>query len=118
MRIPAMVDLKRTPEEKMEDCMPCPSSASDYPYGLSISFDGVTLEKLNLENEDIQPGDLIHFHAMAMVTSVSKNSSVNREADSHRVELQITHVAGLEDEADEGEEAEQSMSSKINKLYT
>jgi hypothetical protein len=100
--VPAMQDMRRTPAEKEEAAeafMPTAASQPDYPYGLSISLCQDELEKLDLADEDVQPGDLIHLHCMAVVTSVSKNNS-EATGPQQRLELQITHIAA-EDEAEE-----------------
>lgn len=115
-KIPAMVNMARTMAEKEEaaECVPSPANQPDYPYGLSICLCQDELEKLDLGDEDIQVGDLIHLHCMAMVTSVSKNSTSN--GDQTRVELQVTHIQA-EGEDEENEEAEEEMKDIPSKLY-
>lgn len=111
-----MVDMKKTDDEKSEDSFPSPVSCqSDYPYGLCISLCEDELNKLNLTDEDVQPGDMIHLHCMATVTSISNSASTSSEP-SCRVELQITHIAA-EDEDDEDQASELSMRDVTNKLY-
>jgi CRISPR/Cas system-associated endonuclease Cas3-HD len=114
-RVPPMVDMRRTPEEAEEYAIPSPMDQPAYPYGLSISLCQDELEKLGLDHTDFEVGDLVHFHAMSVVTSVS--SSQNEGGNTCRVELQITHMTSAEDESDEDEEAEQVM-NKTSKLYT
>jgi hypothetical protein len=89
-----MIDMARSPQEIQESMVPSYEPPL-YPYGLCISLTHEDLEKLNL-SDDCEVGDMIHLMAMAEVTSVSKNKSVNG-GDSCRIELQITHLA-LEDE--------------------
>lgn len=100
-----MVDMKRTPAEKAEDAaevfMPTPS---DYPYGLSMSLTEDELSKLDLADADLKPGDMVHLHCMATVTSVSARADASN-GDCCRVELQVTHISA-EDEEDEDEESE------------
>lgn len=119
--IPSMVDMKRTPAEKTEAYeydVPSPMNQPDYPYGLSISLCEEELDKLNIDYEDVAPGDLVHMHSMCMVTSVSKNDN-QHSGPTCRIELQITHIAA-EDESEEDEEAEEEMKSsgRTSKLYS
>ena len=103
--VPAMVDMRTTPAEKEEEAkeMVAPGfNIPDYPYGLSISLCEDELEKLDLDDADVQPGDMIHMHCMATVTSVSKSATSDKA--SCRVELQITHIAA-EDEEEEDRSA-------------
>lgn len=103
-KLPNMVDLSRSDEEK-EDAQSFNYEAPDYPPGLSICLTQDELEKLDLE-DDCEVGDMIHMHCIARVTSVSKKE-VNGENDC-RIELQITHISA-EDEDDENDEAEEDM---------
>ncbi len=106
-----MVDMARDPEEVKEDMKPASietPSAPVYPYGLCISFDEDTLEKLGLDGSLPQVGMMIHLAGMAKVTSVSQNEREMPDGGKKnccRVELQITHLA-TENEDDEEEEAE------------
>lgn len=113
--VPAMVDLRRTEEEKeksfKETSYCSPSSQPDYPYGLCLSFDQETLEKLNMDNDDVCVGDMIHLHAMAKVTSVSRNDNETLGPQC-RIELQLTNIAPMEDESDEDDE-EKGILSKL-----
>lgn len=100
-----MVDLARTPEEKKEklEDMLCPSpmdgaSVPTYPWGMCLSMDDEVLEKLNLDTDDVEVGDLIHMSVMCKVTSISKNA--NEDGSRERIELQVI-MASAEDEDDE-----------------
>jgi hypothetical protein len=101
--IPAMQDMQRSPSEKAEAMMPSIVNEPDYPYGLSVCFDNTTLEKLDLDTDDVEVGDFIHIHALAKVTCVSKNQ-INGESNS-RIELIMTHISA-EDEDNESDEEE------------
>lgn len=105
-KIPAMVDMKRTPKEKAEVVdmgSPVAANVPDYPWGLSISLCEEELEKIGLDEDDLEIGDILHMHALMKVTSVSSNEY---EGGKHcRVELQITHMTGESEDA-ENEEAE------------
>lgn len=99
--------------------MPSALNQPDYPYGLSISLCEDELAKLNLDDEDVQPGDMIHMHCMATVTSVSKNDNTT-SGPSCRIELQITHISAeneAEEDAanDEEEDAPENITSRLYK---
>jgi len=99
-----MVSMARSREEKisaLEEAMPMPMEAAEYPYGLCIFLDERDLEKLELEH-DCQVGDTLHFIAMARVKSVSENKYNGKE--SCNVQLQIEEIA-VESESDESETA-------------
>ena len=111
-KIPAMTDMKRTPIEQVEAAMPQPS---EYPYGLSICFDNETLEKLNLDGDDVEVGDFIHIHSLAKVTSVSCNES-EATGKNRRIELCMCYISA-EDEDEEDEEEEKQESYHPHKRY-
>lgn len=114
--IPAMVNMARSKEEKAESvAMTAVDAVPDYPYGLCICLCQNELEKLGLEDEDVQIGDMIHLHAMATVTSISKQDS-QAMGPSCRIELQITNLASLEDEDEEN--TKMNATEKMSKLYT
>lgn len=106
-RIPAMVDMRLTDEDRKKEgyggpCGPCDSDGGPvYPYGLCISLTQVELDKLGL-TDDVTVGDMLHIHGMAKVTSVSMSDSENY-GPSRRVELQIVSMVG-EDEDQENED--------------
>lgn len=107
-KIPAMIDMSATPKEIQEITNPSPPR---YPWGLSISLCQDELDKLGLLDEELCVGDMLHLHCLAKVTSVSSNET---EDGSHcRVELQITHMTGTEDEDEENKEVDKRMTSKL-----
>lgn len=89
-----------------------------YPYGLCLSLCEEEIQKLGLGDGETSVGDIIHMHAIASVTSVSKHDNIN-SGPSSRIELQITHMSALESEDQENAEAEKKMTAKdkITKLY-
>jgi hypothetical protein len=107
----SMTNLAKTPTEiKTEQpaAIPASVSAAEYPYGCCISLDDETLEKLTLDGDLPQVGEMIHFEAMARVTSASMNERINSDGSKDnccRIELQITDmgVIGGEDETDKAE---------------
>lgn len=103
-----MIDMARSPAEVKEEVAksaPMPMgagkpSAPTYPYGLCISLDDESIKKLGLEGEMPDVGTLVHFCAMAKVTSVSEHEQEGTDGaktSCRRVELQITTL-GLESE--------------------
>lgn len=96
-----MVSVELTDEEKLDTLGGCPpniKNAPEYPWGLRISFDSGTLEKLGLE-EDPDVGDYIDLRAFARVTCCSREQRGDGTF-SRRIELQIEQLA-VEDESTE-----------------
>lgn len=121
-KLPAMVNMANTPEEKeeiAETSQPIAANQPNYPWGLSISLCNKELDKLGIDVDNVNVNDIFHLHCFAVVTSKSSNQVQGTEPNS-RIELQITHIAA-EDEGEEDDEAEEAMkrSSKdiIAKLY-
>ena len=113
-KLPSMKDMRLTKEDNADYCMPCPSDAPAYPYGLCISLTQVELEKLGCTVADFEIGDLIHLQGMGVVTSVSEHKRQNAD-DTCRVEIQITHLSD-ENESDEYSDDE-TKESPVSKLY-
>lgn len=110
-----MMNMARTPAEVKEDIeRSSPSvapksnaTAPVYPYGLCISLDEESLAKLKIDGDLPDVGDMIHFCAMARVTSASEREEETAGGEKkvcRRVELQITDL-GMENEAAENEGA-------------
>ena len=102
MSLRKMVSMERSAPQVEQAPYPA-SIAYKYDYGLTLRLSHETLEKLNLDDEDVEPGDEIHIVAKATVTSVSKNDVGNGEKCC--VELQIVSM-GVEDENTEYEDTE------------
>lgn len=109
-KIPAMTDMSIKPVE-IENVSILPAgvaSAPDmplYPWGLQITLTQQELDKLDLDG-DCCPGDMIHMHCLAKVTSVSCNDTIM--TSSKTIQLQITNIA-CESEDEENEGAEEEM---------
>lgn len=74
-----------------------------YPWGLSIRLTQHEIEKLGIDKDDWEVGDVFHLHALAKVTSISEHETEGSK--NCCVELQITHLAGESEDA-ENEEAD------------
>lgn len=110
-----MIDMAHTQAEAKEEAeksavpspgMPAPKWPM-YPYGLCLSLDDDSLEKLGLGGDLPDVGDVLHFAAFARVT----NASVREEIDTktgektpcRRVELQIFQMAVQDEDREVGE---------------
>lgn len=109
-RFGQMIDMAITPAEVKEELAERSAPIADYPvnkypYGLCISLDNETMEKLGLSGDLPEVGEMIHLCAMAKVTSASANereTTDGKTETSCRVELQITNMA-LESEDEENQ---------------
>lgn len=100
MKTSHLIDMSRTQEEVKEASNP-KANISKYPWGLSIRLGKDELEKLGVDHEDFEVGGVYHIHALVKVTSVSANE--DETGENCCIELQITHLAGIESE--DGEDA-------------
>lgn len=97
-----MVSMARTPDEAKKEVekydAPSPAAVSSvptYPYGLCISLEDESLEKLGLNGEMPAVGEVLQFCAIAKVTSASLNEREKSDGTKEqccRVELQITDM--------------------------
>jgi major coat protein len=121
-----MVDMAKTPSDVKKElktmAMPSPAppdvSVPSYPYGLCITITEEEIAKLGLDGDLPDVGDMIHLAAMAKVTSVSESEREDTgggKTKCCRVELQITHLAALENESDEYEAP--SREERVKKRY-
>lgn len=99
-----LVDLEFDDDNALDMAIPMSDGerhVPQYPYGMRISMDKATVEKLGMEPDltsgAIKVGDTLHLRTLARVTSISHD-----EASGHRVEMQITHIfEPVEDEDNE-----------------
>ena len=112
-----IVSMERTKKEKEDaekrwstDFAP---DGPDYPYGLCLSLDEITLKKLGIE-ELPEIGDEFHIYAVCRVTRVSASASENGFS-SQGVELQITEMGAMHE--DDAEEQGDAFSKAASKLY-
>lgn len=76
-------------EKRYADAVIAPDAA-EYPWGLSITLDNETLEKLGIDKLPKVEAS-VTLEARAKVTSVSSNESTH-SGKSRSVSLQITHL--------------------------
>lgn len=96
-----LTDMARDGEELKEAAQPMVMEPDKYPYGLRISLTHHELEKLGVDHSDWEIGAVFHLMALAKVVSISSNE--NASGEDCCVGLQITHLAGPENEEEEGE---------------
>lgn len=108
-----MISMARSTEEvkkEIDKYAGGPASIKDatvptYPYGLCLSLDDESLNKLGLKGDLPDVGDMIHFCAMGRVTSASEREEGEADGDKktcRRIELQITDM-GMENEREESD---------------
>jgi len=100
MEIPSMkTDSKKEAYESSKPVLSLQGEGPEYPYGLCISLDHETLEKLNFKSLP-KVGEKFHLKGFAMVKSVSMNKMENGNEDKN-VSMQITNLVmhTIEDES-------------------
>lgn len=75
-----------------------------YPYGLSISMDEKVLDKLNVDFDDWEVGDVFLLKNLVKITSKSENEST--DGKRCRVEMQIIAISGQIDDEENEEDNE------------
>lgn len=96
-----MIDLAKTSAEVKEEADERSDSSparliEKYPWGLSVSFDQDTLDKLGLSGSLPDVGSTFKFSAEAKITSISSSESETAAGDSeskNRVEAQIVRMS-------------------------
>jgi hypothetical protein len=101
-KIPVMTSMELDDEDKLDAVMPIPTNKPDFPWGLRISLTDKELDKLDLDASDVKVGEIFHMHALARVTSISRNSTDGGD-ECCRLEAQIEDVS-IESEDEENEE--------------
>ena len=115
--MPPMIDMARTPEEMESKLAPANAApqAPIYPSGLSICLCDDELEKLKLDPDHLQRGDILHLFAFAKITSISATDT--EAGATNRVELQITHLAGEDEDQENAAANKAPRVSKTRALY-
>jgi hypothetical protein len=96
-----MIDMVMTPEDRRDD-MPCAigmGSEPMYPPGLAISFNQSVLDKLDVDHDDWEVGDIFPFHGLIRITSKTQNETT--DGIKNRVELQITALGSEDEDGDD-----------------
>lgn len=105
-----MVNMAKAPEDVKKEvgelypAAPAMSTTSAYPYGLCISLEDDTIDKLGLGGEMPGVGEMMQFLAMAKVTSVSQNEREQMDGSKKmctRIELQITDMGVIGNDIDQ-----------------
>lgn len=90
-----LVDLAMSDQEKEDAGMVAvsdgPGSGPRYPFGMTLSFDKATLEKVGL-GTDVNVGDLLDARIFGTVTSISKHQR-NDGTDSCCVCVQVEKMS-------------------------
>jgi hypothetical protein len=106
----SMKDMARSPEDLKKDRdIPMPVAAKAigpaYPWGLSLCLNDESLDKLGIDGDLPDVGDVIHIAALCRVTCASETENATEDGGKEtcrRIELQVTHMAA-EDEDRETE---------------
>jgi hypothetical protein len=94
--------MELSDDEKIDREMPgATPSKPDYPWGLRISLTEKELEKLDLDCDECEDGDMVDLRAFAVVTS--KSTETHDGKRTCRIELQIQKLA-VENEMTEDED--------------
>lgn len=89
-----MTDMSITADERskmMEPTMACAGDAPRYPWGLSVSLDNASLEKLGLSDDMPEVGEKLQLTAVVEVTSCSMNETKDG-GKNYSCALQITKM--------------------------
>lgn len=117
-KIPVMVDMELTDEEKVNssECAPIPCKTPDYPWGLRLTLSARDLAKMKIDPASIEMGGVIHLHALARITGKFENETENSDGKDIRVEAQITHLS-TESEDAENAEADKPVTTRRKFAY-
>lgn len=99
----ALVDLKRTKEDKAEEATEVAAgpSGDDYPYGTCLNLDTDELDKLGISKLP-EVGDEYHIHAIGKVTRVSSSATEGQD-ESNGISVQITMMEMVHEDEEPGE---------------
>jgi hypothetical protein len=109
-----MIDMAKTAEEMEKDSSPILAGGQEkYPYGLRIYLSHDEIEKLGVDVSDWEVGATFHLFALAKVTSISQNETEN--GTNCHVSLQITHLSGESEDAENREMDKESEEPNLKK---
>lgn len=111
------VDMAMSMAEAVEanSFPPKPDTLAKYPYGLCISLCKDEMEKLDLNFEDMEVGEILHLHALARVTSRSNQETEG--GDNPRIELVLAFLEVENEDKENQEEDRVTPAKKLAKLY-
>lgn len=107
-----LIDMARDEGEK--DSSPLMPSENKYPYGLRITLTHEELEKLDVDHSDWEVGETFHIHALAKVVGKSADEREGGEP-SCSIQLQLTHLAGESEDAENEEEEHKDEEPSLEK---
>lgn len=105
-KLPELVDLKLSKAEKKEQVSENKAPRMEYPWGLSISLDEDTMEKLGIKGVP-GVGDEFHFVCVAHVTS-ARQSEYEESGMSKSIDLQLSDMAIIKHEAADEDDPDDS----------
>lgn len=85
------VKIDKATRDKLKEPSTIATDAPIYPWGLSINLDSDTLEKLEVDADDLKVGATLSLIAKVDVVSLSKNESQG-STPNQSVGLQITEM--------------------------
>jgi hypothetical protein len=100
-----LTSMKRAVKKAKSDSKAYPMDSTDpYPYGLSISLDNESLEKLGIDLSNYSVGDEVEIHGCAKVKEL-RQSDTERSGKDRNMTLQLTDlcVEGSDDAEDDEE---------------
>lgn len=111
------VDMAMSPQEASDAYAspPKPDNLPKYPYGLCISLCKDEIEKLQLDIEDCEVGEMLHLHALARVTSRSNQET--EAGDNPRVEMVLAFLEIEDEDKENSEEDRITPAKKMSRLY-
>lgn len=109
-----LVDMEMDDEASYDAPMPIAMpDKPTYPYGLCINLTADELDKLGLDDSDVEVGDYLHIEALSCVTSVSKSDGPM--GPCVRIELQIEKMGVIG--SDGSDAASPAPSERRARLY-
>ncbi len=99
-----LTSMKRAVKRAKSDKAYPTSTQDPYPYGLSLSLDDESLQKLGIDISDYAVGDELELHAKVKVRSLRQSESENSGKD-RSMDLQVTDMCVEPPESeDDGDE--------------
>lgn len=88
-----LIDLKRTKKKTKEETGPQPVGSPEYPWGLQLTFENETLEKLGIAPKDFSVGENVLMICAGKITRLSQVQNLDlKERSTNSVEIQIQKI--------------------------